>query len=72
MVRTTFIVKQKIQEGTISSNNKELFIVEISGKNNIVGVSEKLPIFRQSYNYGLINKIEKYIKLTNITKTTDS
>ena len=72
-IKVRNIVKQETQEEpTRSSSTKELFIVEISGKNNIVGISEKLPIFKESYNYGLINKIEKYIKLTDITNSTDS
>ena len=72
-IKVRNIVKQETQEGpTRTSRTKELFIVEISGKNNIVGISEKLPIFKESYNYGLINKIEKYIKLTDITNSTDS
>ncbi len=71
-IKVRNIVKQQPQEGPRASSTKELFIVEISGKNNIVGISEKLPIFKESYNYGLINKIEKYIKLTDITNTTDS
>tara|TARA_Y100000991_G_scaffold210447_1_gene191741 strand:- start:2264 stop:3013 length:750 start_codon:yes stop_codon:yes gene_type:complete len=74
-IKVRNIIKQQTQEGPRgprSSSTKELFIVEISGKNNIVGISEKLPIFKESYNYGLINKIEKYIKLTDITNSTDS
>lgn len=71
-IKVRNIVKQQTQEGPRSSSTKELFIVEISGKNNIVGISDKLPIFKKSYNYGLINKIEKYIKLTDITNSTDS
>ena len=74
-IKVRNIVKQQTQEGPRGprvSSTKELFIVEISGKNNIVGISEKLPIFKESYNYGLINKIEKYIKLTDITNSTDS
>ena len=71
-IRVRNIIKQQVQPQTFSRNTNELFIVEISGKNNIVGISEKLPIFKQSYNYGLINKIEKYINLIDITKSTDS
>lgn len=71
-IRVRNIIKQQVQPQTFARNTNELFIVEISGKNNIVGLSEKLPIFKQSYNYGLINKIEKYINLIDITKSTDS
>ncbi len=70
-IKVRNIIKQQIQAQPLSRNTNELFIVEISGKNNIVGISEKLPIFKKSYNYGLINKIEKYINLTDITKNTD-
>ena len=43
------------------SSNNDLFLVEISGKNNLIGISKRLPIFRDSFNYGQINKIERYI-----------
>ena len=47
---------------------KELFIFEISGKNNIIGLEDKISFYKDSYNYGLINKIQRYIKLSNVTK----
>ena len=57
------VVKAGNSNQTNSSSNNDLFIVEISGKNNLIGISEKLPIFRDSFNYGQINKIERFINL---------
>ena len=51
-----------------SKTNKELFIFEISGKNNLIGLKEKISFYKDSYNYGLIDKIQRYINLSNITK----
>ncbi len=51
-----------------SNTNKELFIFEISGKNNLIGLEEKISFYKDSYNYGLIDKIQRYINLSNITK----
>ena len=51
-----------------SKTNKELFIFEISGKNNLIGLEEKISFYKDSYNYGLIDKIQRYINLSNITK----
>ena len=51
-----------------SKPNKELFIFEISGKNNIIGLEDKISFYKDSYNYGLIDKIQRYINLTDITK----
>ena len=73
----TVVVKNIIKQskspqfGTAQVNSKpfkELFIFEISGKNNIIGLEDKISIFKDSYNYGLINKIQRYINLSNITK----
>ena len=57
------VIKAGNSNQTNSSSNNDLFIVEISGKNNLIGISEKLPIFRDSFNYGQINKIERFINL---------
>jgi len=51
-----------------SKTNKELFIFEISGKNNLIGLEDKISFYKDSYNYGLIDKIQRYINLSNITK----
>ena len=73
----TIIVKNIIKQrkspefGVTPINSKlakELFIFEISGKNNIIGLEDKISIFKDSYNYGLIDKIQRYINLSNITK----
>ena len=73
----TVIVKNIIKQSkspefsTAQINNKpfkELFIFEISGKNNMIGLEDKISIFKDSYNYGLIDKIQRYINLSNITK----
>ena len=55
------VIKSGNSNQTDSSSNNDLFIVEISGKNNLIGISKRLPIFRDSFNYGKINKIERYI-----------
>ena len=47
---------------------KEMFIFEISGKNNMIGLEDKISFYKDSYNYGLINKIQRYIKLSNVSK----
>ena len=55
------VIKSGNSNQTDPSSNNDLFIVEISGKNNLIGISKRLPIFRDSFNYGQINKIERYI-----------
>jgi hypothetical protein len=55
------VIKSGNSNQTDPSSNNDLFIVEISGKNNLIGISKRLPIFRDSFNYGKINKIERYI-----------
>ena len=55
------VIKSGNSNQTDPSSNNDLFLVEISGKNNLIGISKRLPIFRDSFNYGQINKIERYI-----------
>ena len=55
------VIKSGNNNQTVPSSNNDLFIFEISGKNNLIGISKRLPIFRDSFNYGKINKIERYI-----------
>ena len=61
------VVKQGNNNQTNSQSKNELFIVEVNGKNNLIGLEDRLKIYKEAYNYGPINKIERYLKLKNIS-----
>ncbi len=46
-------------------------ILEITGKINIVDLSQKLEYYKKTYNYGFVKKIDNQIKLINLTKTNN-